>query len=90
METTQQWDIKGYYGQLVSAQANKQAIPALDGTWDIFDVSVPSRPVKVTGNIGAVGMRYALYFVANYGMHGHTYRIEARANAALRSWVVSL
>lgn len=84
------WDIKGYHGAIVSAQANRQGIPAFDGIWDVYDISVPGSPRKVTGLVGAIGMRYALYYVANYGMGGHTYRLEPRSNVALRSWRIGL
>lgn len=88
--TAKTWDIKGYYGQYVSTQANTLEIPNLDGAFDVIDVSDPRQPRRVTGQLACIGMRYALYYIANYGLHGHIYRIESRTNIALRPWIISL
>lgn len=84
------WDIKGYYGRIVSTQANTLSIPSLDGTFDVVDISDPAKPKRVTGDLACIGMHYALYFIANYGLHGHVYRIEARANFSMRSYRIAL
>lgn len=89
------WDIKGRWGPIVSAQANAVDLPDEGGVWDIYDVTDPHKPEKKTGLVGAIGMRYALYYVANYGLGGHTYRILSRRDVAngerqARSFLVKL
>lgn len=85
-----EWDIKGYYGRLVSAQANAHEIPNADGIFDIYDVSDPLKPIKKTGLVGSIGVRYALYYIANYGLGGHSYRIIDRRQHPIHSFLINL
>lgn len=89
------WQIAGYYGRVVSAQANAEGLLNEGGIFDIYDVTDPHNAVKKTGYVGAIGMRYALYYVANHGLGGHAYRIIARRDVVngerqARSFLVRL
>lgn len=75
---SQHWRITGYYGRIVSEQANDAQLEALDGVFDIYDVTDPFNPRKCTGDLGAVGVGYTLYWIANYGLFAHAYAITRR------------
>jgi hypothetical protein len=72
------WDIKGRHARAVNAYANAHEIADEGGIWDIWDVTTPHTPTKITGQVGAIGVRYALFYIANYGAIGHAYRVISR------------
>lgn len=88
MDTKDAWSIPGRYGRLVSQQANDHGWSNAEGMFDVWDATGP-RPQLVTGKaLGCIGLRYALYWIANYGQQGKTYTCTRRHDG--RMFVVTL
>lgn len=69
-------ETRGYYGKNVDEQTANWL--QADGPFDIYDVTDSNSPRKVTGYLGALNQHYARYWIANYGMSGHKYRVEGK------------
>jgi hypothetical protein len=83
------WNIPGYYGVMVSAQANDKGVPhAWGGPFDVIDLrSGPDMERPAFPDLHFATAYDALYAIANYGLFGHAYRIEARNK---RRWTIWL
>lgn len=88
------WNVVGPFGYRVGEQARAQDVPDEVGAFDVYDVTDPHKPDKLTSLVAAVSVFTALFVVANFGVAGHTYRVISRrtldGTRPVRSFLIQL